>query len=225
MSSSSPFGSVPPVLKNLVILNGLAFLAQFVFRRMTGAPFLGPVEWWGALWPLGMPVRADLPVFYPWQLVTYGFLHADFWHLAFNMYGLFLFGSNVERSIGSKRFAVLFGAGLLVAAVAQLALVTWSLSQGGGIVPTVGASGGVLGVIVAAAILFPRAEIFMFPLPVPIQLRWLALFYVASDVLGVVGVGGAGVANIAHLGGAAAGALLLLYWQGRLPVRPRSRIA
>lgn len=227
-----PTSVFPEVIKNLLIINGLFFLAQVV---IDGLPNLsGPVLDWLALWPVGTPEVAQgttglvpVPSFYPWQLVTTAFLHGGIWHLVFNMYALFLFGASVERTLGERRFLVLFFASVLGASLLQLAVASAPFVAGVGqaaIYPTVGASGGLLGVIAACAILFPRDEIFIIPFPVPIQMRWLALGYVAMDLLGGFGAYSSQVAHFAHLGGFATGALLLQYWRGRLPVQPHHRL-
>lgn len=214
------------MIKNLLILNALVFLAQQI------PPLMYYLDVWGSLWPLGTPdvvnVRPYGPIsgvgFYLWQLVTSAFMHADFWHIAFNMYGLFLFGRGVEQTLGTKRFTILYGASVLGAGLLHLAVASFSLAYGGPIQTMIGASGGLLGVIAACAILFPRDEILIIPFPFPIQMRWLAIGYVALDVLGGFGVTQSNTAHFAHLGGFAAGALLLQYWRGRLPIRPRTRL-
>lgn len=218
---------LPPVILNLVILNGLFFLAQQI------PPLSFYLNVWGALWPLGAPDVVNVvpygPTpgvgFYPWQVVSTAFLHADLWHLLFNMYGLFLFGRGVEQALGPKRFAVLFGASVLGSSALQLGMASAVLAAGGGLQTAIGASGGLLGVVAACAILFPRDEILLFPFPFPIQMKWLAAGYVALDLLGATGVTGGNTAHFAHLGGFAAGALLIQYWRGRLPLRPRARLA
>lgn len=232
-NASRPSSLLPEVIKNLLIINGLFFLAQVV---IDGLPALnGPVLQWLALWPAGTPEVAQsgngvvsVPSFYPWQLLTTGFLHGGVWHLVFNMYGLFLFGAGVERVLGERRFLVLFLGSVLGASLLQLAVASAPFVFGIGqpaIFPTVGASGGLLGVVAACAILFPRDEIFIIPFPVPIQMRWLALGYVALDLLGGFGAYTSQTAHFAHLGGFATGALLILFWRGRLPLRPRTRLA
>ena len=225
----SAFSSIPPVVKNLLILNGLAFLAQAVFDTLLNAGGgIGPVMWWGALWPIG---GADLaasqnvqaPAFYPWQLVTTAFLHGGIAHIAFNMFGLFMFGATVEGALGSRRFAALYAASVLGASALQLAVISAPFLAGAGtvagIVPTVGASGGVLGVMAAFGMLFPRERLFIFPLPVPIEARWFVLGYAAISLFGGLSGTGGNVAHFAHLGGMIAGALLLLFWRFRK--RPR----
>ncbi len=213
----------PVVIKNLLIVNALVFLAQQI------PPLMQYLDAYGALWPIGMSVEvADAPLavgFYLWQVVTSAFMHADFWHIGFNMYGLFLFGRGVEQALGSARFAILFGASVLGASLLQLAVVTATFAQTGVPTSTIGASGGLLGVVAACAILFPRDEIFIIPFPMPIQMRWLAVGYVALDLLGGFGATQSNTAHFAHLGGFATGALLIQFWRGRLPVRPRTRLA
>ncbi|MEM1117968.1 MAG: rhomboid family intramembrane serine protease [Bacteroidota bacterium] len=228
-----PTSLLPEVIKNLLIINGLFFLAQVV---IDGLPALsGPMLDWLALWPVGTPEVARsgdgvaaVPQFYPWQLVTTAFLHGGIWHLVFNMYGLFLFGAGVERTLGQRRFLILYVGAVLGAGLLQLAVVSAPFVAGVGspsIFPTVGASGGLLGVVAACAILFPRDEIYIIPFPFPIQMRWLAAGYVVLDLLGGFGAYNSRIAHFAHLGGFATGALMILFWRGRLPFRPRTRLA
>jgi membrane associated rhomboid family serine protease len=226
------FGLLPPVIKNLLILNGLGFLAQIAFG---GWPVysLGEVNRWFALWPAGTPEIAPLgselvavPRFYPWQLVTTAFLHGDLWHLALNMLALWMFGLRVEQEMGSRRFAFYYLACVLGASTLQLLVTSAPFLFGIGtpsISSTVGASGGVLGVLAAYGLLYPREKIYVFPLPVPIEVRWLVLGYAAMDLWAGVSGSPGGVANFAHLGGMITGALLVQYWRGRLPIRPRVR--
>ena len=227
------FQLIPPVVKNLLIINGLVFLAQLVFRMQAGSGSIGPVEEWFALWPAGIPLSEPLPDFggrfWPWQLVTTAFLHGDFFHLLFNMFGLWMFGGVVEQTLGSKRFAVLYAACVLGASAMQLGVVSYPFLGDalppGAYYPTVGASGGVLGVLAAFAVLYPEQKIFLLFLPVPIPAKWFVLGYAAIDILGGVGAYGSNIAHFAHLGGMLSGFLLIQYWRGKLPVKPAARAA
>ncbi len=214
-------GLVTPAIKNLLILNGLAFLAQVV---IDGLPGWGPIMQWAALWPAGTPGATasgqTIPPFYPWQLVTSAFLHGSVSHLLFNLFGLWMLGGAVERALGTQRFLTFYFLSVLGASVLQLAVISAPFVAGIGtpvVVPTVGASGGVLGVLAAFGMLFPRERLFIFPLPVPIQAWIFVLGYAALSLgMGVTGTA-AGIAHFAHLGGMITGALLILVWRRRRP--------
>lgn len=237
--SPSGFAAVPVVVKNLLILNGLAFLAQVVFDALPSGTFglfdpiaAGPVMNWGALWPMGGAEAAaaagqTAPAFYPWQIVTSAFLHGSILHIAFNMFGLFSLGPPVEQALGARRFAALFAVAVIGASLLQLAMVSypfWTGTYGAGSVfPTLGASGGLLGVVAAFGILYPRSTLFIFPIPFPIQARWLVPgAAVVSLYLGVTGRA-AGIAHFAHLGGLVAGAAFVLIWRAAETRRQRAR--
>jgi membrane associated rhomboid family serine protease len=224
------FAVLPPVVKNLLILNGLAYLAQAVFQmRAGGAPF-SVVEQWFALWPVGGPYPAvltgqgvvEVGRFLPWQLVTSAFLHGSFGHILFNMFGLWIFGMRIENTLGSRRFLGFYLACVVGASLLQLLVTSWPFLQGAVAfpTPTLGASGGVLGVLAAFGLLYPDEPIYIYFL-FPIPAKWLVLGLAALDLYAGVGGTQSGVANFAHLGGMAIGALLIQYWRGRLPVKPR----
>jgi len=157
-----------------------------------------------ALWPL----QHD---FMPWQLVTYAFLHANLMHLAFNMYGLWLFGSAMEALLGWRVFLRLYFASVLSAALMQL-LVT---SLSGSDTPTVGASGGVFGLLLAYGICFPRHKLMLLFPPIPISARLFVTLYAAIELtLGVTG-SQQGVAHFAHIGGMLGGYLVIRRWLHR----------
>ena len=218
----SAFSNVPPVVKNLVIINVLVYVAQVVFDTLLHpGGGLGPMMRWGALWPSGAAALAAsqgtlVPAFWPWQIVTSAFMHGSIWHIGFNMFALFSIGPPVEQAMGSKRFAIFYGVCVLGSGLLQLAIVSypfWAGTGGGAIGPTLGASGGVLGVVTAFGMLYPLSRLFIFPIPFPIEARWLVPgAAVISLVLGVTGWM-PGIAHFAHLGGMVAGALLVLYWK------------
>lgn len=157
-----------------------------------------------ALWPLQTG-------FMPWQLVTYAFLHGNLMHLAFNMYGLWLFGSEMENLLGRRTFLYLYFASVFSAAAMQL-LVT---SLSGSIYPTVGASGGVFGLLLAYGICFPNRRLMLLfpPIPMPAWL-FVGLYAAIELALGVTGTL-AGVAHFAHLGGMVGGYMVIRHWHRR----------
>lgn len=219
----SSFGLFPPVVKNLLIINGLVFLAQMI------PPLDYYLQVYGALWPAGTPEVLGgglVPQFYPWQLVTSAFMHGGFGHILFNMFGLWMFGGAIERAMGSKRFLWFYLACVLGASLLQLTVTSWPFWTGDIVrpVPTVGASGGVLGVLAAFGLMYPDSPIYLLFFPVPIPAKWFVLGYAAFSLFAGVTSVQAGVAHFAHLGGMVTGAVLVLYWMGRLPVRPRTRL-
>ncbi|MGB3543441.1 rhomboid family intramembrane serine protease [Rubrivirga sp.] len=229
----SSFGLFPPVVKNLLIINGLVFLAQMILEARSAVPY-DALERLFMLWPIGGPeaIRfadgtVEFGTFYPWQIVTSAFMHGGIGHIFFNLFGLWMFGGTVERELGSKRFLIFYFACVLGASALQLGVQSWPFLMGAdGIpVPTLGASGGVLGVLAAFGLLHPNSPIFLLFLPVPIPAKYFVLGYAAFSLFaGFSGVQ-AGVAHFAHLGGMVMGAVMILYWLGRLPIQPRTRIA
>ncbi|MBZ4039553.1 rhomboid family intramembrane serine protease [Novilysobacter selenitireducens] len=206
------FSNLPPVTRALLIANGVAFLLQLVLEYTA----LGPLM----LWPLGAG-------FMPWQLVTYAFLHGDIAHLLFNMLALLMFGAPVEHTWGEKRFLTFYAVCVVGAALCQLAVGAWTMSQGGQAYPTLGASGGVFGLLLAYGMLFPHQRVMLLIPPIPMKARTLVIVYGAiALLLGFTGLQ-PGVAHFAHLGGMLFGWLLIRYWRGhppfgrRKPPRPR----
>ena len=160
-----------------------------------------------ALWPIGSGN------FYPWQLVTYGFLHSptNFYHIFFNMLALWMFGRDLERIMGPKRFATywficVIGAGLVQLLVAQFI---------GSDVRTVGASGGVFGLLLAFALTFPNRIVVLLIPPIPMKAKYFVLFYGLLTLFMGVSGGAPSVAHFAHLGGMLFGYLTLRYWSRR----------
>ena len=161
----------------------------------------------GALRPLGAG-------FEPWQLLTYAFLHENWSHIFFNMFALFMFGPPLERLCGSRRFTVYYLACVLAAAATQLAVV----AAAGTVEDTIGASGGIFGLLLAFGIFFPREQLLIFfAIPMPAWL-FVTLYGVLELYLGVTGKE-ADVAHFAHLGGMLGGAAVILYWRARGSVR------
>lgn len=203
---------IPPVTWYLLIANVIVFLLQPMVGNGLVALF--------ALWPFGTLAIGGVPGFLPWQVVTYSFLHGSFLHLFFNMFALYMFGSALERVFGERRYLVYYFTCVVTAAAAQLAV---SAAGSGPDYPTVGASGGVFGLLLAYGMLFPRNTIMLLFPPVPLP-AWLfvTLYGVLELYLGVTGTQ-AGVAHFAHLGGMLGGFLLIRYWRGKPPFGKRRR--
>jgi membrane associated rhomboid family serine protease len=209
-SSTSNF---PPIVKNLIIINVLVWVAQLIYDKTDGV-FTRWLTDKIALFPIGDPE------FKPYQIATHMFAHSSyagtileshivFIHILFNMFGLFMFGRILENQWGPKRFLFFYltcgvGAGLAHLAVQYL--------MGAG-APAVGASGAVMGVFVAFGYLFPNTQLMIMPIPIPIKAKWLVLVYIGIDLFGGFGnIAGDNVAHFAHLGGALTGFLIVLFW-------------
>lgn len=188
------FAQMPPATRILIGAN----VAFFLLQLLTGHAYDALFE----LWPIG-------PYFYPWQVVTYAFLHGGFAHIFFNMFALFMFGPPIEQHFGSRRFLALYFASVLAAAGAQLGTTYLSGIEE----PTLGASGGIFGVLLAFAFYFPRQRLILLPIPIPMP-AWLfvTLYGLLELSFGVTGTE-SGVAHFAHLGGMAGAALVILYWR------------
>lgn len=207
--------TIPSVTKNIIIINVIMFLATLVnedFMIRTFAMFF-PAS----------------PLFKWWQPVTHMFMHGGFWHIFFNMYTLLMFGTMVERTIGTKKFLTFyFITGL--GAVALHSGVQWIqtqhfLSAGAELsywnilrTPTVGASGAIYGVLIGFAMLYPDAPLTLIFPPITLKAKWFVIIFAVIELAtGVRGVTD-GVAHFAHLGGMLFGFLLLRWWRrtGRL---------
>ncbi|WEK37121.1 MAG: rhomboid family intramembrane serine protease [Candidatus Pseudobacter hemicellulosilyticus] len=217
------FSNMPPVIKNLLVINVGVFLLQMAFDSK-GSP---------ALENLFALHTVQSVYFKPHQLVTHLFMHGGFGHLLFNMLALWMFGATLENRWGSKRFLIFYMASGLGAALLHLGVLYMemepvmeafrglSLTEQQELlydprfrvnVATIGASGAVFGCLAAFAYLFPNTEIYIYFL-FPVKAKWFVLFYAAMELyLGVQNSAGDSVAHWAHLGGALVGFLLVLYW-------------
>ena len=199
---------MPPVTTALIVANVALFLLQSVVPGLV-VPF--------ALWPLATASLGQGVSFMPWQVVTYAFLHGSLLHLAFNMFALYMFGGAIERVFGPRRYALFYFVSVISAAATQLIVAALS----GGIYPTVGASGGVFGLLLAYGMYFPHNRVMLLFPPIPLPARvFVTLYAVIELFLGVTG-SQEGVAHFAHLGGMVGGYLLLRFWHEspRRPVR------
>lgn len=209
-----------PVTRAILIAMVLGFLLQ----QWQGERVLA----WFALWPFdleqtilvhGAPFRLG---FQPWQMITYAFLHGGFMHLLFNSIALWSFGGAVEHRLGARRFLFFFVACVIGSAVAQLLTLPAS-GAGQPLTPTVGASGGIYGVLLAFAIFFPRARMMLVFPPIPMPAWLLVLLFITADLALGFGRFHTGIAHFAHLGGALTGVLLLLAWRRSPPRDPPPR--
>ncbi len=213
---------LPPVTQLLLILN----IAVFAIGALLGEQVAMRIDLLFALWPwYPGGYGSELPVFMPWQLVTYAFLHGGLNHIAFNMLALVMFGSPIEYHLGARRYLLFYAVCVIGAGLCQLALASWSVAQGSDIYPTVGASGGVFGLLLAYGMLFPNHRVMLLFPPIPMKARTLVIVYGAIELLlGFTGLE-PGVAHFAHLGGMLFGWLLLRYWRRpRPPQPPRFRV-
>lgn len=214
--------SIPPVTKNLIIINLLLWLATIVFRKTLGIDL---VEYLGLHY-----FQADR--FNAAQMVTYMFMHDpySFGHVFFNMFSVFIFGRTLESVWGGKRFLVFYmitgiGAGLIQE-------ITWYISLHDAIantesmigwsqtrlvlnnIITIGASGAVFGILLAFGMMFPNAELFLMFIPIPIKAKYFVIGYGLIELfLGIRSGGGDNIAHFAHLGGMLFGLILILYWR------------
>ena len=212
-SRNSFAGVLPLVTKNIIIINGIIWLAQFVLLR-----------------------RADIDLtqqfglhfiksghFQLYQLVTYMFLHDPYSisHVFFNMFAVFMFGRTLEQVWGSKRFLSYYlvtgiGAGLIQMLVlflrVQPVVPVEMFSMVNSV--TVGASGAVFGILLAFGMLFPNSQLFIIPFPFPIKAKWFVIGYGLLELIfGVANRTGDNVAHFAHLGGMLFGIFMILYWK------------
>ncbi len=235
------FSVLPLVVKNLLIINGLFFLATLVFQSQFNIDLSDTL---GLHYPLAEQFR-------PWQLVSYMFMHANFMHLFFNMFALWMFGNTLENLWGSKRFLIYYmitgiGAGVIQLIVTYFRLSSLSsqislnelnliatqgyefLQEGKYFInpaaqemnvmlntATIGASGAVFGILLAFGMLFPNTMLYIY-FAIPIKAKWFVILYGAAELFsGIANSSGDNVAHFAHLGGMLFGFILIKYWQKR----------
>jgi rhomboid-like protein len=202
-NSYRPSQSSTPVVLNLIIINAIVFVAQLAFDKtgldITGGSSLGWLTSRIGLWGIGTGL------FEPYQLVTHMFAHGGFFHILFNMYALWLFGSSLERLWGPKKFLIFYLVCGLAAGVTEMFLVPIGIA--------IGASGAIMGLVGAFAYTFPNIQFYILPIPFPIKAKYLAMIYAAFDLFGQFSGFGGNVAHFAHLGGLAMGLLLCIMWK------------
>ena len=211
------FRNLPPITKNLLIINLICFFADIVFQRY-GIDFTRI---------FGLHYITALE-FHVWQPLTYMFMHANFSHIFFNMFAVMMFAPALEERWGSQRFLIYYLVTGLGAAVVQQAV--WALQLQPVLstmdptiaatlanrVVTIGASGAVFGILLAFGWLFPEVRMFILFIPIPIRARTLVIIYALIELFaGLAPVSGDNVAHFAHLGGMIFGWLLILWWRHR----------
>ncbi|MBB5396730.1 rhomboid family intramembrane serine protease [Mucilaginibacter sp. AK015] len=232
----SPFANMPPVVKNLLIINIIFFIATYALGRLVNLDQLLAVYY------------PNSPLFRPWQVITYMFMHGGFSHIFFNMFALVMFGPMLEYTLGSKKFFNYYfitGIGGFVLYMVVQAMQVYAIAGavtiphpelessyfmfGGGQeqaqalyilyhIPMLGASGAVFGILVGFGMLFPNMEMLIMFIPIPVKAKYVVIGYVAIELFSGVGrFAGDNVAHFAHLGGALFGFLLIKIWKIRRP--------
>ena len=197
------FPPLTPAVRSLLIAN----VAVFLLQNLLGDTFTD----WMVLWPLGSGG------FMPWQLLSYAFLHGGFAHIAFNMLALVMFGAPLEYTWGERRYLTYYLVCVVGAGLCQLGVGSWAVASGTDPYPTIGASGGVFGLLLAYGTLFPNQRVMLLFPPIPMKARTLVILYGLFELgVGLTGLQ-PGVAHFAHLGGMLFGWLLIRYWRGQPP--------
>lgn len=234
-----PVSGFPPIVKNLIIINVLVYAAQTLLDKqyaITQKLMMWPLmpEKLRQILIAGNGIESA-DKFQPYQVATHMFTHAPLnsdlgiFHILFNMFALWMFGRVLETVWGPKRFLTFYIACGLGAAALHLGIQYFRCEQLlhafeandiagikkniGAISPALGASGAVMGILVAFAYLFPNTELIIIPIPVPVKAKWVVLIYVLIDLLGGFGsIKGDNIAHFAHLGGAITGFLMVWIW-------------
>ena len=212
------FSSVPAAVRNIIFINALVMV-----MTMLNQEFM--YEHFALFYPTS-------PFFHWWQPLTHMFMHGGFWHLFFNMYTLYIFGSILERDWGARKFLIFYfgtglGAALVHPGVEWLQMHNWIGQAAEGSIaaqasihalkmtPTVGASGAIYGVLMGYAMLYPDSILTLIFPPVSLKAKWFVLIFAAIELLtGITGTGG-GIAHFAHLGGLIFGYILIRFWKKR----------
>lgn len=204
---------MPPVIGFLLIVNLLIFgLQMTVGHELLLTHF--------ALWPLHDHPLFGVPGFQPWQLVTYAFLHGGLLHLFVNLFAMWMLGSQLEMAWGSRTMVKYFAICVLGAGLIQLIVATQAAADGS-IYPTIGASGGVFGILLAFGMMFPNQRLILLFPPIPIKAKYFVIGYGAFELFAGFYGTQANIAHFAHLGGMVAGFLTIQYWRGKLPIKPK----
>lgn len=213
MRGLSSFSLFPPVIKSIIIVNVVIFVLQHLILNLFslgGVSLSSVFVQYFALMPFDIQeaiffTNMDGLVFYPWQLISYQFLHGGFFHIFFNLLMLWMFGAELENRWGSGKFLAFYLLSGIGAGIVHL-LIGPLFNQAG---PTLGASGSVYGILLAFALSNPNRQIYMFPFFIPIKAKYFILILVGFDLFAGLMSSSDGVAHFAHLGGAATAYLLM----------------
>jgi len=203
------FSLFPPIIKNLLIINGVVFLLQTMLNNLSfdGVPGWYIINRWFALNPLtGVDTAGQSYNFQIWQLITYQFMHGGFGHILFNMFALWMFGIEIENMWDPKKFLTFY---LLCGVVAGIFHLFLSSIFGLPTAVTIGASGAVYGVMIAFALFFPDRPIYLYFF-IPIRAKYLITFLVIMEIM-LVDSAGSSIAHLAHLGGALAAFIFIMF--------------
>ncbi|MBS1231585.1 MAG: rhomboid family intrarane serine protease [Bacteroidetes bacterium] len=203
------FMALPPVVKNIILINVLMLIANWAAKGVFGTDLT-------TILGLYFPKSEQ---FMPLQILTHMFMHADFWHLFFNMFALYMFGGILENVWGPKRFFIYYMVCGLGAAFVHETVIMFQYNK---ImkdlqmilnVPTVGASGAVFGILLAFGVLFPNTQLMLLIPPIPIKAKYFVIGYGAIELWLAVTQPGSNIAHAAHLGGMLFGYILIRYWR------------
>ena len=233
------FFGLPPVVKNIIMINALMLLAYYAAKSVFGIDL-------NSVLGLYFPKSEK---FMPVQIITHMFMHGGFWHLFFNMYALFIFGGVLENVWGPKRFFIFYMVCGLGAALTHELVIAFQynhlaqslspenlqvvLNEGTTYInqgkvfadetmqslqillntPTVGASGAIFGVLLAFGVLFPNTQLMLLFPPIPIRAKYFVMFYGALELYLGVTQPGSNIAHAAHLGGMLFGYIMIRYWR------------
>lgn len=205
------WSNFPPVVTGLIASCIIVFLMQQMNPGLMLREFaLWPAGDWAMRTPWGIFDSA----FAPWQLITSAFMHGGFFHLFVNMLALWMFGIQIENAWGSGRFLFYYLFCVVGASVVQL-LVATAAASGGSIYPTVGASGGVFGILLAFGLMYPNHQVMLLIPPIPMKAKWFVILFGAFSLFaGITGTMGS-IAHFAHLGGMLFGLGLMIWWGWR----------
>lgn len=208
--------NIPTAIRHIIVINVLVMIMTYLNQDLMYEKFA-----------LFYPTS---PFFHWWQPITHMFMHGGIWHLFFNMYTLYIFGTVLERVWGTKKFLIFYfvtglGAAAIHTGVEWIQMQSWLSQAAEGsyaaqasihalkMTPTVGASGAIYGVLMGYAMLYPDSVLTLIFPPVSLKAKWFVLIFAAIELLtGLTGTGG-GIAHFAHLGGLIFGFLLIWYWK------------